>query len=169
MIDQTNFYMVWSLLFMVVSDFLVPTVLLTVCNRIWLIIFNLFSFHGFNHSVPVWTDDAHWYEFRSFRTDAYNKIIKPKFQFDWDKLINQYQGREYIEKMLISDFQDADNLSIKNESVKKIFQGFNDYSFRKREFGIGIFITKHTFLKTPFKKISDSLHNLFAISSRLYL
>ncbi|MGI4992304.1 hypothetical protein ACRXCV_06720 [Halobacteriovorax sp. GFR7] len=73
--------------------------------------------------------------------EAFDRIIKPKYKLNTDKMIGQYTGRKYIEEKLISDFSLANEIATFGTGVKLLFQGFNEYKFKRRGFKLGIFIS----------------------------
>lgn len=74
--------------------------------------------------------------------EAFNKIIKPKFKLDFDKILGQYTGKKYIEDKLVSDFRMANELAALDVGVKLLFQGFNKYKYESSGVKLGIIISK---------------------------
>ncbi len=104
--------------------------------------------------------------------EAYDRILKPKFKLNFEKVIGQYQGREYIEDKLISDFKMANELSQLNDGVELLFQGFNQYKFKRKGFEFGLFISKiesgMTYFKNNISIISGNEAGDFFFPNKVY-
>jgi hypothetical protein len=73
---------------------------------------------------------------------AFDAIIKPSYKLSVKDFIGKFQGIEFFENKLISDFSLAEDLFKKGNGVERIFKGFNKYRFEKNGINIGLVISR---------------------------
>lgn len=73
---------------------------------------------------------------------AFDNIIKPSYKLNLKDFLGKFQGIEFFENKLISDFSLAEDLFKTGQGVERIFKGFNNYRFEKNGVNIGLVISR---------------------------